>query len=83
MTVPAFFQVLFLMMLQFAEERNGPEEENEEHASFFLPLSDLLSFEVFLLVQTGKRSFSLVLTCNGTAAMSLFPFVGAFLQEAL
>lgn len=56
MTVPAFFQVLFLMMLQFAEERNGPEEENEEHASFFffLPLSDLLSFEVFLLVQTGK-----------------------------
>lgn len=35
MTVPAFFQVLFLMMLQFAEERNGPEEENEEHASCF------------------------------------------------
>lgn len=30
----------------FAEERNGPEEENEEHAFYFYFLA-LLSFEVF------------------------------------
>lgn len=51
-TVQAFFQVFFQRILLFAEERKGPEEENEEHAFYFLAL---LSFEVFLLVQRMRK----------------------------